>query len=120
METKLEEIRCLIQTLKYSKPEASVLTYLMLNNEATAHDIEREFNLRQPEVSIAITRLRKSHRIKKVNEMKTNSRPIDVYTLVRTWEHELDHTAKLEEDNYLSKLQSIEKVRRYFHEKNLS
>ena len=116
METKLEEIRGLIQTLKYSKLEASVLTYLMLNSEATAHDIEREFDLRQPEVSIAITRLRRDHRIKKVGEIKTNTKPIDIYTLVRTWENELNHMVNWQLNHYTAKINAIEKVRDYFHE----
>lgn len=116
METKLEEIIPLLRTFGYSRPEASVLTYLMLNNEATAHDIEREFDLRQPEVSIAITRLRRDHRIKKVGEIKTNTKPIYIYTLVRTWENELNHMVNWQLNHYTAKINAIEKVRDYFHE----
>lgn len=52
-----EKIEVLVET-GLSRQEAMILLYLIKNKEAMSIDLEREFNLRQPEVSVAIKKLK--------------------------------------------------------------
>lgn len=122
METKFEKITALIKTFNYSKAEAAVLTYLMLYDEGSAHDIERATDLRQPEVSIAITRLTRSKRIKLIYKAHLNAnRPTNIYCLTGLPDDFINHIQKWNEAKFISKTNIVNKIRDILHEEqNLS
>ena len=99
------------------KNTARVLVLLLWDLDLTARDMERVCDLRQPEVSIAITDLMKKRWIRVISQITENKgRPIKIYHLARTLEQILDELRGLIEDDYDKKSVEIEKVREMIKE----
>jgi predicted transcriptional regulator len=112
-----EEIAELFWDIGLKKNTARVLVLLLWDLDLTARDMERVCDLRQPEVSIAITDLMKKRWISVVSQITENKgRPIKIYHLARTLEQILDELRSLTEDDYDKKSVEIEKVREMIKE----
>ena len=112
-----EEIAELFWDIGLKKNTARVLVLLLWDLDFTARDMERACDLRQPEVSIAITDLMKKRWISVVSQITENKgRPIKIYHLARTLEQILDELKGLIEDDYDKKSGEIEKVREMIKE----
>ena len=107
-----EEIAELLWDIGLKKNTARVLVLILWDVNCTARDMERICDLRQPEVSIALTDLMKKKWIKVVNLISENKGwPIKVFHLARTLEQILDELKGLIEGDYEKKSGEIEKVR---------
>lgn len=107
-----EEIAELFWDIGLRKNTARVLVLTLWDVDLTARDMERICDLRQPEVSIALTDLMKKKWIKVINLITENKgRPIKVYHLAWTLEQILDELKGLIEGDYEKKSGEIEKVR---------
>ena len=85
----------------------------MVKDEGTAHEIEKMFDLRQPEISLAITRLRRGKRIRIIRqEQLGKNRPTNVYSLKDTSDELLSHILKWQEAKYLSRMNLIANTKR--------
>ena len=112
-----EEIAELFWDIGLKKNTARVLVLLLWDLDLTARDMERVCDLRQPEVSIAITDLMKKRWIRVISQITENKgRPIKIYHLARTLEQILDELRGLIEDDYDKKSVEIEKVREMIKE----
>ena len=113
MEKKLEEIAELLRTFHYSKAEGAVLTYLMSQEQGTAHEIEKMFDLCPPEISLAITRLRRGKRIRVLRQEQLGSyKPTNVYGLKDTSDELLSHIGKWQDAHFLSRMNLIANTKR--------
>jgi len=107
-----EEITELFWDIGLRKNTARVLVLTLWDIDLTARDMERVCDLRQPEVSIALTDLMKRKWIKVVNQVMVNKgRPVKIYRLAKSLEQILDELKGLIEGDYDKKSEEIEKVR---------
>lgn len=107
-----EEIAELFWDIGLRKNTARVLVLTIWDVDLTARDMERVCDLRQPEVSIAITDLMKKKWIRVVRLITENKgRPIKIYHLSRTLEQILEELKGLIDGDYDKKVEEIEKVR---------
>ena len=82
--SKEEEIIQILGEIGLKKNEARVLVIFMRGGELTSREIERYTDLRQPEVSIAITALTKRNWICTSNLITENKgRPVKLFTLAQ-------------------------------------
>lgn len=81
---KEEEVIQILGEIGLKKNEARVLAIFMRGGELTSREIERYSDLRQPEVSIAITALTKRNWICTSNLITENKgRPVKLFTLAQ-------------------------------------
>jgi predicted transcriptional regulator len=112
-----EEIAELFWNIGLRKNTARVLVLALWDIDLTARDMERVCDLRQPEVSIAITDLSKRRWIKVVSLLSENKgRPIKIYHLAGKIEEILDELKGLIEDDYDKKSEEIDKIREMLKE----
>jgi len=115
-----EEIAALFWDIGLKKNTARVLVLALWDIDLTARDMERVCDLRQPEVSLAITDLIKRRWIKVVSLLSENKgRPIKIYHLARSLEEILNELKGLIEGDYDKKSEEIERVRDMLKEQSL-
>lgn len=114
MSEKEYEIVELLRKLDINRTVALTLACLSCGEEITSREIEKNSNLRQPEVSIAMRYLKDNNwvdiREEKKNEGK--GRPVKLYRLVTPLEHIVHNIEQeiLMESRYV--LNNIEKLKR--------
>jgi predicted transcriptional regulator len=116
--TEDEEIADLFWSIGLKRNSALVLTLMIKDVDFTSRDIERMIDLRQPEVSIAITDLMKRGWVHTVLQITQNKgRPIKVYHVSRSLDEILDELKESIIETYEQKCEEIEQVRRLMHDK---
>jgi len=94
-----------------SKHELKCLKHLAHNNFAFSRDIELQYNMRQPEVSIALKKLREKGWVKYiVSEEKRRGRPKHIFFLAKSTDDilkEIESTMKQKLDKLKQELNSI-------------
>jgi predicted transcriptional regulator len=116
--TEDEEIADLFWSIGLKRNSALVLTLMIKDVDFTSRDIERMIDLRQPEVSIAITDLMKRGWVHIVLQITQNKgRPIKVYHVSRSLDEILDELKESIIETYEQKCEEIEQVRRLMHDK---
>ncbi|MDX8550449.1 hypothetical protein KHC33_12480 [Methanospirillum sp. J.3.6.1-F.2.7.3] len=107
-----EEIADLFWDIGLKRNSARVLTILIKDIDLTSREIERITDLRQPEVSIAITDLMKRKWIHIVHQITENKgRPMKVYHLGKNLDDILDELKESIVGSYEKKFGEIERVR---------
>ncbi|MCA1914992.1 hypothetical protein [Methanospirillum hungatei] len=113
-----EEIADLFWDIGLRRNSARVLTLLIKDVDLTSREIERVVDLRQPEVSIAITDLMKKRWVHIVHQITENKgRPMKVYHIAKTLDEILDELRDTLIGSYEQKFQDIERVRNLLHQK---
>jgi predicted transcriptional regulator len=111
-----EEIADVFRDIGLKRSSARVLTLLIKDVDLTSREIEKAVDLRQPEVSIAITDLMKRRWVTTVHQMTENKgRPMKVYHIARTLDEILDELKEAVIVSYEQKFKEIETVRRLLH-----
>jgi len=111
-----EKIADLFQDIGLKRNSARVLTLLIKDVDLTSREIEKAGDLRQPEVSIAITDLMNRMWVNIAHQMTDNKRrPIQVYHIARTLDEILDELREAIIGSYEQKFEEIEKVRCLIH-----
>jgi predicted transcriptional regulator len=106
------EIAELFWDIGLKKNTARVLVLMIRDVDLTSREMERACDLRQPEVSIALTDLLKRKWIKNIRQvMENKGRPVKIYHLSRTLEDILDDLKGAIVDDYGRKVLEIERVR---------
>lgn len=107
-----EEIADLFWDIGLKRNSARVLVLLIKDIDLTSREIERAVDLRQPEVSIALTDLLKKRWVQVVSQISENKgRPTKIYRLSRTLDEILDEIKSSIVGEYEKKFEEIEKVR---------
>ena len=107
-----EEIADLFWDIGLKRNSARVLVLLIKDIDLTSREIERAVDLRQPEVSIALTDLMKKRWVQVVSQITENKgRPTKIYRLSRTLDEILDEIKSSIVGEYEKKFEEIEKVR---------
>ncbi|WP_094228981.1 transcriptional regulator [Methanolobus psychrotolerans] len=114
MNEKEYEIVELLRKLDMNRPVALTLACLSSGEEITSREIEKNSNLRQPEVSIAMRYLKDNNWVEIREEKKTEGkgRPVKLYRLITPLEeivHNIEQQVLLE-SRYV--LNNIEKLKR--------
>ena len=113
-----EEIADLLWDIGLMRNSARVLTLMIKDVDLTSREIERVVELRQPEVSSAITDLMKKRWIHIVHQITENKgRPMKVYHIAKTLNEILDELMDTLIGSYEQKFQDIERVRNLLHQK---
>lgn len=113
-----EEIADLFWDIGLRRNSARVLTLLIKDVDMTSREIERVVDLRQPEVSIAITDLMKKRWVHIVHQITENKgRPMKVYHIAKTLDEILDELKETIIGSYEQKFDEIERVRNLLHKK---
>jgi len=113
-----EEIADLLWDIGLMRNSARVLTLMIKDVDLTSREIERVVDLRQPEVSSAITDLMKKRWIHIVHQITENKgRPMKVYHIAKTLNEILDELMDTLIGSYEQKFQDIERVRNLLHQK---
>ncbi|MDD1724182.1 MAG: hypothetical protein LUQ07_03530 [Methanospirillum sp.] len=107
-----EEIAELFSDIGLKINSARVLVLLLRDTDFTSRDMERMCDLRQPEVSIALTDLIKKRWVQVVRQISENKgRPIKIYHLARSLDDILEELKKVIIGEYEEKIQEIEHIR---------
>lgn len=113
-----EEIADLFWDIGLRRNSARVLTLLIKDVDMTSREIERVVDLRQPEVSIAITDLMKKRWVRIDHQITENKgRPMKVYHIAKTLDEILDELKETIIGSYEQKFEEIERVRNMLHNK---
>jgi predicted transcriptional regulator len=114
MNEKEYEIVELLRKLNMNRPVALTLACLSCGDEITSREIEKNSNLRQPEVSIAMRYLNDSNWVEIREEKKTKGkgRPVKLYRLTTPLDEIVQSIEQriLLESSYL--FSNIEKLKR--------
>jgi len=114
-----EEIAELFKDIGIKRNAARVLVLMFRDSDLTSRDMERICDLRQPEVSIALTYLIKRKWVKKVNQYSENKgRPVLIYHLGRSIDDILEELKNEIVGDYDEKIKEIEKVKELLKEQN--
>jgi len=106
------EIAELFWDIGLRKHNALILVLMIRDVDFTSRDIERACDLRQPEVSIALTSLVKRKWIQVIREyVEHKGRPIKVYHLGKSLDNILEELKGEIIGDYQEKLKEIEIVR---------
>jgi predicted transcriptional regulator len=112
-----EEIADLFWDIGLKKNSARVLVLMIRDIDLTSRDMERICDLRQPEVSIALTDLMKRKWIDVVRQiMEKKGRPVKIYHLVISLEDILEELKGIIVGDYGRKILEIERVREMIKE----
>ena len=115
--TQEEEITLMLTRAGVRQNHARVLVFLFGRSDQTSRDIERGTLLRQPEVSIAINYLIGQGWAKVASLITENKgRPVKLYQLAVSIDTILDDIKKEKEEEYTSRIDLIENVRRLVQE----
>ena len=113
-----EEIAEIFNDIGVKRNASRVLVLMIRGFDLTSREIERFCDIRQPEVSIALTDLEKRKWVKKVGQKSENKgRPVLIYHLVKSVDDILDELKKVIVGDYDKKLNEIEKVRELLKER---
>ena len=113
-----EEIADLFWDIGLKRNSARVLTLLIKDVDMTSREIERVVDLRQPEVSIAITDLMKKRWVRIDHQITENKgRPMKVYHIAKTLDEILDELRETIIGSYEQRFEEIERVRNMLHNK---
>lgn len=113
-----EEIADLFWDIGLRRNSARVLTLLIKDVDMTSREIERVVDLRQPEVSIAITDLMKKRWVRIDHQITENKgRPMKVYHIAKTLDEILDELRETIIGSYEQRFEEIERVRNMLHNK---
>lgn len=111
-----EEMTGIMRVMGLKSNEARVLVFLMRGTDVTSRDIERDTDLRQPEVSIAITSLMKKGWVKISNLLTENKgRPVKVYSLVAPADDIINQIEETIEGDFNNQIELLERVRTLIH-----
>jgi len=115
-----EEIAEIFNDIGVKRNASRVLVLMIRGFDLTSREIERVCDIRQPEVSIALTDLETRKWVKKVGQKSENKgRPVLIYHLVKSVDDILDELKKVIVGDYDKKLHEIEKVRELLKERVL-
>lgn len=107
-----EEIAELFWDIGLKKNSARVLVLMIRDVDLTSREMERACDLRQPEVSIALTDLLKRKWAKNIRQvMENKGRPVKIYHLSRSLDEILEDLKSAIVDDYGRKVLEIERVR---------
>ena len=107
-----EEVADLFWDIGLKKNTARVLVLMIRGDELTSREMERVCDLRQPEVSIALTDLQKRKWIRVVRHiMENKGRPVKIFQLIHSLDDILDELKNAIVGDYEEKVKEIEKVR---------
>jgi len=107
-----EEIADLFWGIGLRRNTARVLVLMIRDIDLTSREMERVCDLRQPEVSIALTDLQKRKWVKDIRQAREGKgRPVVIYHLVTSLDGILEELEKAIAGDYEEKIQEIEKVR---------
>ena len=114
-----EEIVDLFWSIGLKRNSALVLTLMIKDEDFTSREIERIIDLRQPEVSIALSDLIKRDWVHIVLQITQNKgRPIKVYHIAKSLDEILDELKESLIGTYKQKFDQIEKVRNFLYNKS--
>lgn len=114
-----EEIADLFWDIGLKRNTARVLVLLIKDADLTSREIERIVDLRQPEVSIALTDLMKKKWVRIVRQITENKgRPVKIYHLMISLDDILDELKTTIVGEYEKKFAEIERVREMLLEIN--
>lgn len=101
-----------LTTLGMPRTVATTMAYLMNVNKAPSREIEISTGLRQPEISLAMTLMRKNAWVSTSSEKKPGKgRPVKIYSLATTMDKILSfYEDKVYEESQTS-VMAIEKIR---------
>ncbi len=106
-----EEFADLLTRIGTKRNVSKVLVYLANTPEATSRDIERGTDLRQPEVSIAMTAMIEQKWVKsRENKAENKGRPVKIYKLALPISEIMDNIErdkKAEADNQLKMIRQL-------------
>jgi len=110
-----EKDRDLIEALEavgVRRNVATIIVYLKDLDEATSRDIERGSGLRQPEVSIAMNRLREKGWIAERNVKGTGKgRPTKLYRLIVPIEEIIGHYEEIKRSESARAIETIQRLK---------
>ncbi|NLL09555.1 MAG: hypothetical protein GX268_01415 [Methanomicrobiales archaeon] len=107
-----EEIAGLFWDIGLKKNAARVLVLMIRDVDMTSREIEKICDLRQPEVSIALSDLMKRKWVKDIRQSREGKgRPTMIYHLVKPLNDILDELKAEIVGDYEEKVKEIEKVR---------
>lgn len=113
-----EEISGLFWDIGLKKNAARVLVLMIRDIDLTSREIERICDLRQPEVSIALSDLMKRKWVKDIRQSREGKgRPTMIYHLVKSLNDILDELKTEIVGDYEEKVKEIEKVRELLKKK---
>ncbi len=112
-----EEFADLLTRIGTKRNVAKVLVYLANTPEATSRDIERGTDLRQPEVSIAMTDMLKHKWVEsRENRAETKGRPVKIYKLALPISVIIDRIESDKKSEATDQLKMITQLRDYIGE----
>jgi predicted transcriptional regulator len=113
MEKEFAEI---LSEIGIKKKIAKVLAFLANTPEATSREIERETDLRQPDVSLAMKYLMKQGWItSRENKKDSKGHPIKIYELAKPINEIMDRIEKESKDKANDQLKLVKKLRDYIN-----
>ena len=116
-----EEIAELFWDIGLKKNTARVLVLLIRDIDLTSREMERVCDLRQPEVSIALTDLTKRKWIDVVRQiMENKGRPIKIYHMTKPLDDILEELKGIIVGDYGRKILEIERVREMVKQQGIS
>ena len=112
-----EEFADLLTRIGTKRNVSKVLVYLANTPEATSRDIERGTDLRQPEVSIAMTAMMEQKWVKsRENKAENKGRPVKIYKLALPISEIMDNIEKDKRAEADNQLKMIKQLRDYITE----
>lgn len=113
-----EEVAEIFTDIGVKRLAARVLVMMLRDVELTSREIERVCDLRQPEVSIALSDLIGRKWVRKVGQSgEGKGRPILLYRLCKTLDDILDELKREIAGDYEKKLSEIEQIRELLRER---
>ena len=107
-----EEIAELFWDIGLKRNSARVLVLMIRDEDFTSRDMERVCDLRQPEVSIALSDLMERKWVKDVRQVREGKgRPTMIYHLIKSLDDILEELKNAIVGDYEKKVEEIEKVR---------
>ncbi len=112
-----EEFADLLTRIGTKRNVSKVLVYLANTPEATSRDIERGTDLRQPEVSIAMTAMMEQKWVKsRENKAENKGRPVKIYKLALPISEIMDNIEREKRAEADNQLKMIKQLRDYITE----
>jgi predicted transcriptional regulator len=112
-----EEFADLLTRIGTKRNVSKVLVYLANTPEATSRDIERGTDLRQPEVSIAMTAMMEQKWVEsRENKAENKGRPVKIYKLALPISEIMDRIERDKMAEANNQLKMIKQLRDYISE----
>ena len=116
LDDRNEEIANVLISLGMNRPVAWTLSQLINRNEITSVELERETELRQPEVSIAMKKLKEHGWINEREEKKPGKgRPYKIYSLKVGFDEiidQIEEQKKKTDDDHQHKMERLKELGR--------